>query len=73
MDGGLGLPDGVGKAGGVLIGQGEHEKGQPLGALPANAGQAGKLLHQTLQSRRKVFHAYSPRKAAMAAAGSAAP
>ena len=56
VNGGFGAHYGVGKCGGVLLGQGEDKESQPLGALCADAGQAGELLHQPLQGGGKVFH-----------------
>ena len=42
---GLGVGDGPGEGGGLLLGQGEHMKGQPLGGFAADARQAGELFH----------------------------
>ncbi len=44
VNGGFGAYYGVGKCGGVLLGQGEDKESQPLGALCADAGQAGELI-----------------------------
>ena len=56
MDGGLGVGDGPGEGGGLLIGQGEHVKGQPLGRFHADAGQLGEVLHQIFQGGGEVLH-----------------
>ena len=55
-DGVLGVPHGLGKGLHLLLRQGEDEEGQALGGLAADARQAGKLLHQGLQGRGKIFH-----------------
>ena len=52
----LGSDNVVGKLLRVLLRQVEDEKGQPLGALGADARQAGELLREPLQGGGKVFH-----------------
>ena len=55
-DGVLGVDDGIGKGLGLLFGQAQHEKREPLCALAADAGQARELLNELFERRGKVFH-----------------
>ncbi len=55
-DGALGVDDGIGKGLGLLFGQAQHEKREPLCALAADAGQARELLNELFERRGKVFH-----------------
>ena len=50
------LQDGVGKLLGLVLGEVQHIKGEPLGRLAADARQAGKLLDQAGQRQHIVFH-----------------
>ena len=53
----LGRDNGIGKLLGVLLRQGQDKKGQPLGALGADARQPGKLLREPLQGGWEILHA----------------
>ena len=48
--------DGAGKGLGLLFGQAQNKKGQPLGGLAADARQTGELLYQSFQGGGEVFH-----------------
>ena len=52
----LGLQNGVGKGPGLVLGQVQHMKGQPLSGLGADARQPGKLLHQIFKRGGEKFH-----------------
>ena len=55
----LGLDNGAGEVLRLLHGQVQHMEGQALGGFAADAGQAGKLLHQLFKGRGKVFHGFN--------------
>ena len=56
VDVGLGVHNGPGEGGGLLFGQGQHIKGQPLGGLDAHARQLGEVLHQIFKGRGEILH-----------------
>ena len=56
VDVGLGVYDGPGEGGHLLLGQGEHMEGQPLGGFDAHPGQLGEVLHKIFKGGGKVLH-----------------
>ena len=59
MDPALGLQNRIGEGLGLLLGQFQHMKGQPLGSFAADAGQPGKLVGKVLQGCGKILHGSS--------------